>query len=468
MAKLNFKTKQRGFQKMDALILAAGDGTRLFPLTKDKPKVMIEIYGVPILERSLYVLKNVGVVRTVIVIGYKGDIIKEYFGNEWNEMEIIYEKTDWYDDGILKSAIKGKGVIKDRFIFLCGDTIPEEESLKLAKELEGHVVIGVRNLKADSVVAEVLENGIVKNIGMRKDIEKFNRTVAGISINDPVFFDAIEDCVKNNIFDRPDAIKWMIKKGYKVNSFDILNNMLLEIDTFEDLNKVKKVIFENAWKQRLPNPSFHTKIINFPISLNIVKLLAKTSITPSQITVFWLFLGIVSGILSFFTYLKLGAFLAYLSAIGDAVDGKISRLKYQKTIGGSILDTLAGRITDSVILIGYGFGLFRLTEKVDYLLLSSIAVASIFGWHYLREVYHNRAKTYLNFDKIIERTLLFRLQHRDLMYFLFFIIALTGFYYLAIWYAVITSFIFFVYSSLKVFTYVKESEALKLLKSPKS
>ena len=39
---------------MDALILAAGDGTRLFPLTKDKPKVMIKLYGFPILERSTY------------------------------------------------------------------------------------------------------------------------------------------------------------------------------------------------------------------------------------------------------------------------------------------------------------------------------------------------------------------------------------------------------------------------------
>jgi choline kinase/phosphatidylglycerophosphate synthase len=451
---------------VDALILAAGDGTRLSPFTKDKPKVMIEIYGIPILERSLHVLKNVGVKRALIIIGYRGDVIREYLGNEWKGMEIIYEKTDWYDDGILKSAIKGKGVIKDRFIFLCGDTIPEEESLKLALAKDGQVVISVRNLEDDSVVAEVLENGIVQNIGMRKDLEKFNRTVAGISVNDPVFFDAIEDCVKNKIFDRPDAIKWMIRKGYKVNSFEISNDTLLEVDTFEDLKKAKRVIFEKAWKQRLPNPSFYMKIINFPISLNIVKVIAKTCITPFQITVFWLSLGIISGILSFLTYLKMGALLAYLCAILDAVDGKLSRLKYQKTVQGAILDTLAGRITDSTILIGYGYGLYRLTKTVDYLLLSSIAVACILGWHYLRESYHNRAKRCLNFDKIIEKSFLFKLQHRDLMYFLFFIIALTGFYSIAIWYAITTSFVFFVYSFLSVLRFVRESEGLKPLKSP--
>lgn len=443
---------------MDALILAAGDGTRLSPLTKDKPKVMIKIHGVPILERSLHVLKNVGVKMALIVIGYKGEIIQNYFGSQWKGMEVFYQKTDWYDDGILKSAIKGKGVIKDRFIFLCGDTIPQEKGLKLALEKEGHVVISVRNSEDDSVVAHVLENGRVQDIGMRKGGSKFNRTVAGISINDPVFFDAIEDCVKNNIFDRPDAIKWMIKKGHDVNSFDISNDTLLEIDTFKDLEKARKVIFENAWKQRLPNPAFHTKIINLPISLNVVKLIAKTNITPLQITYFWLFLGILSGIFSFFAYLKIGALLAYLSAIGDAVDGKVSRLKYQKTVTGAVFDTMAGRITDSTILIGYGFGLYRVTQQVEYLLLSSIAVACILGWHYLRETYHNRrVENQRHFDRLIDKSFLFRLQHRDLMYFLFLIVALTGFYSLAIWYAAITSFLFFIYGSLKVFRHIRES-----------
>ena len=74
------------------------------------------------------------------------------------------------------------------------------------------MVIGVRNSKDDSVVAEVLKSGIVENIGMRKNMEGFNATVAGISVNEPVFIDAIEDCIKNNKFDRPDAIKRMIQK----------------------------------------------------------------------------------------------------------------------------------------------------------------------------------------------------------------------------------------------------------------
>jgi NDP-sugar pyrophosphorylase family protein len=46
---------------MDALILAAGDGTRLQPLTEDRPKVMIDIWNVPVLERVLFSLKEAGI-----------------------------------------------------------------------------------------------------------------------------------------------------------------------------------------------------------------------------------------------------------------------------------------------------------------------------------------------------------------------------------------------------------------------
>ena len=108
---------------MNALILAAGDGTRLHPLTLDKPKVMINIWSVPILERLLFSLKEAGIKRAVIVVGYKSEIITNYFGNHWRGVEIVYRKVDHYEDGILSSAVMGEDAINERFVFVCGDTI---------------------------------------------------------------------------------------------------------------------------------------------------------------------------------------------------------------------------------------------------------------------------------------------------------------------------------------------------------
>jgi len=415
---------------MDALILAAGDGTRLKPLTNDKPKVMIRIYGVPILERSLHVLKNVGVKRVVIVIGYKGEVVENYFGNKWGGMEIIYKRTDWYEDGILKSAIKGKGVILNRFIFLCGDTIPEEKSLKSALEKKGDIVISVRNLNDDSVVAEVLKSGIVKNVGMRKDMESFNVTVAGISVTEPVFFDATEDCMKDNRFDRPDAIAWMIEKGYSVNSFSISNDTLLEIDTFDDLQTAKKVIFEKTVKERIKKPGIFKKLFNFPLSIPLTKLLVKTSLTPNEITFASLLFFMIAGVLFSLRYFIPGGILCYLGAMLDAVDGKISRLKFKSSLFGKFLDSISDRLCELSIVIGLTLGIYFSTNNYIFFLVGLLSAFFILGRFYLQGIYYELMNERIHNSKKWKNSKSSRLveiANRDLNFFIVLIFCLLGY-----------------------------------------
>lgn len=64
-----------------ALILAGGKGTRLKPITDEIPKPMILLHGRPILQHTLELLRKYGIDDICISLGYKGEIIKEYFGN---------------------------------------------------------------------------------------------------------------------------------------------------------------------------------------------------------------------------------------------------------------------------------------------------------------------------------------------------------------------------------------------------
>jgi dTDP-glucose pyrophosphorylase len=64
-----------------AVIMAGGEGTRLRPLTETIPKPMVEIGGVPLLERQIQRLVKIGIPRVYISINYLGHIIEEYFGN---------------------------------------------------------------------------------------------------------------------------------------------------------------------------------------------------------------------------------------------------------------------------------------------------------------------------------------------------------------------------------------------------
>ncbi len=74
-----------------AVIMAGGMGTRLRPLTETIPKPMVEIAGVPLLERQIRRLVNIGIQRVYVSVNYLGHVIEEYFANgEKFGIEICY------------------------------------------------------------------------------------------------------------------------------------------------------------------------------------------------------------------------------------------------------------------------------------------------------------------------------------------------------------------------------------------
>jgi len=76
---------------MEAIVLVGGLGTRLGELTKDTPKPMLPIRGVPFLERLLCYLESHGFTRVVLAVGYKKEVVESYFSNlDKNIPEIVY------------------------------------------------------------------------------------------------------------------------------------------------------------------------------------------------------------------------------------------------------------------------------------------------------------------------------------------------------------------------------------------
>ncbi len=103
---------------MKALILAAGEGSRLRPLSVNRPKPMFNICGKPILEHIIDLLKSVGITDLVVVVGYQKESIIDYFGSGFDfEVDIKYivqENQIGIEDAILKS----ENELKDEDYFL--------------------------------------------------------------------------------------------------------------------------------------------------------------------------------------------------------------------------------------------------------------------------------------------------------------------------------------------------------------
>ncbi|MCF2674262.1 nucleotidyltransferase family protein [Fusobacterium varium] len=107
---------------MEAIILAGGFGTRLSHIVSDVPKPMAPINGIPFLNYILeYLLEN-GITRVILAVGYKKEIIKEYYRDKYKNIEIIYseENTPLGTGGAIKQAL---GYTKEESLFIInGDT----------------------------------------------------------------------------------------------------------------------------------------------------------------------------------------------------------------------------------------------------------------------------------------------------------------------------------------------------------
>src|SRR5579859_7545835 len=107
---------------MQAVILAGGLGTRLWPLTKVVPKPMVQVAGVPYLEHQLHLLKKQHISDIVILNGYLGDQIEEYFGDGvWQDVSIRYsrELQPLGTGGALREA---SPLLAATFVLIYGDS----------------------------------------------------------------------------------------------------------------------------------------------------------------------------------------------------------------------------------------------------------------------------------------------------------------------------------------------------------
>ena len=116
---------------MKAIILAAGMGKRLRPLTESRPKSLVEVHGKAILEHQLESLAKVGITECVLVVGYLSDVVRRYRGTEFRGIELSYVENERYDEtNNLYSLSLARREFGDGIILLEGDLVFETRLLE--------------------------------------------------------------------------------------------------------------------------------------------------------------------------------------------------------------------------------------------------------------------------------------------------------------------------------------------------
>ncbi len=204
---------------MKAVVLAAGRGTRMGPLTENRPKVMLPIANKPLLEHIILTLRASGISELFLVVGYCKDKIIEYFG-DGSSLDVDIEYVEQHAQrGTANAIAVARDMINERFLVTNGDVLAGILDIKRLCNIGGDVVLAAKSVTVPQ------EYGIlhVKGDKVEKLVEKpikstSNFANAGIYIFDPVIFDAIDDTrlSPRGEYEITNSIQFLIDSGKDV------------------------------------------------------------------------------------------------------------------------------------------------------------------------------------------------------------------------------------------------------------
>ena len=171
---------------MQALILAAGTGSRLGKHTKDNTKCMLEINNVSLIKHTLEKLNNVGVRKLILVVGYKKDNLIQHVGDKYKDIDIEYVENPIYDqtNNIYSLYLAKDKLEQDDTILLESDLIFEEEVLQrlLDDERRSLAVVDKYQLWMDGTAVTLDSDDSILNFFTKKtfrfqDVNEYYKTV---------------------------------------------------------------------------------------------------------------------------------------------------------------------------------------------------------------------------------------------------------------------------------------------------
>lgn len=202
-----------GFENitMKAIILAAGEGKRLWPLTKSKPKPLLLVSRKTIIDRIIEELPD-EITELIIVIGYKGDQIKEHLGTHvlGRPVTYVYQEKQLgtaHALGLCRQYIKPG----ERFMYIVGDDLHKKEFFEKLLKNERAVLVQEQEHPEHFGVVEVSEDGFVKSIEEKPEHPKSNLVSTGVFVLDDTLFNYQARLQDNGEYYMTDQIQKMIK-----------------------------------------------------------------------------------------------------------------------------------------------------------------------------------------------------------------------------------------------------------------
>ena len=241
-----------------AVVLAAGKGTRLMPLTLAMPKEMIRVGVKPVIEHAIEVLKAGGIRDILIIVGRKKEAIMDYLGSGERLGVNIYYRIQEDPKGPAHAVYYGRDFVgSEDFVVMYGDNylkpyeaikdiIKFHENKKADATLVLHSVedpqrFGIAKIDNEGKVLGIIEKPSLEEAKSYRNNDVYHN-IAGLLILKHTIFAYIEKTKpgKGNEFWLTDSVELMRSDGHRIFGF-VFDGTRYDIGTFESLREADKM-----------------------------------------------------------------------------------------------------------------------------------------------------------------------------------------------------------------------------------
>jgi glucose-1-phosphate thymidylyltransferase len=234
---------------MHGVVPAAGEGTRLRPLTDDRPKALVELGGRPLLAHCFETLLDLGVDSLVVVVGYRGDQIVDRFGDRYAGVPIEYAVQD-EPVGLADAVLRAEPLVDGDFVLLNGDNVFDADLTPLLErhhKAEADATLLVDEVTTDEAAATGVlrfdDDGELSGIVEKPVDPPSTRVTRGCYVFSPAVFPAchLVQPTARGEYELSDAVDLLLGAGRPVETV-AFEGRCVNVNTPADLDAAERLV----------------------------------------------------------------------------------------------------------------------------------------------------------------------------------------------------------------------------------
>jgi len=237
---------------MKAVVLAGGKGSRLQPLTEDRPKALVEVNGKPLIEYVFDDLHDIGIEEFVVVVGYLKEQIIERYDDEYRGVPITYAHQR-EQLGLAHALLQAEPYVDDDFVLMLGDNIFRTNLLDVIRRQQEDRA-DAAFLVEEVPIEEASRYGVLRTNGYGEVMEVVekpadppsNLVMTGFYTFTPAIFHAchLVQPSDRGEYELPDAIDLLIQSGRTIDAIR-MDGWRVDIGYPADREKAERLLAES-------------------------------------------------------------------------------------------------------------------------------------------------------------------------------------------------------------------------------